>query len=47
MTMIGGIRFWAIRLSRMCGSSMLGFPLGPSWTTMNGASVPGLYWAGM
>jgi hypothetical protein len=46
-THIGGTRFWAIRLSRMCGSSMPGAPLGPSWTTMKGASVPGLYGAGM
>ena len=30
MTTTGGIRFWAIRLSKMCSNSALGFPPGPS-----------------
>jgi tetratricopeptide (TPR) repeat protein len=34
-------------LSRICGSVMLGFPLGPSWMTMNGASLPDRYCFGM
>ena len=47
MAMIGGMRFCAIRLSRIRGNSMFGLPVGPSWTTMNGASLPAPYWAGM
>ena len=31
-----GTRFWWIKLSRIRGMVRLGFPLGPSWTTING-----------
>src|SRR5260370_27891839 len=40
MAIIGGTRFCPIRLSRIRGSCMFGLPMGPSWQTINGASVP-------